>query len=86
MSEQEHAEFVDKKRKARMDAVDRYPPEHRELIHAYGLNVVHNFIQCGVVKANHIRHLVETVLDEFSPTRGAYSSQGPRPSKGMQSE
>lgn len=31
------------------------------------------------VTARHIRHLVETVLDEFSPTRGSSSSQGLRP-------
>ena len=32
----------------------------------------------GVEKPKHIRHVVETVLNEFSPTRGSFSAQGIR--------
>src|SRR6187551_2330908 len=70
--------WIDAKRAKRMDMIDSYPPEIRELIHAYGLNTVKAFLDQGVTKAKAIRHLVETVLDEFSPTRGSFSSQGQR--------
>lgn len=74
-------EFIAKvqdKRQKRMDQIDRLPPAMRELVHAYGYSVVYQFIQAGVVKPNQIKHLVETVLDEFSPTRGSYAKQGIR--------
>lgn len=74
----EHQRFVNVKRAARMEKIDHLPAPIRELIHAYGYNVVKAFMDCGVGKANHIRHLVETVLDEFSPTRGTFSNQGVR--------
>ncbi len=74
----EHADFVDRKRRARMAMVDEYPAPIRELIHDYGLNTVKAFWDCGVRKPNQIKHMVETVLDEFSPTRGSFSAQGPR--------
>jgi hypothetical protein len=61
-----------------MEKVDNLPRVLRELVHDYGLNVVKAFMDCGVGKAERIRHLVETVLDEFSPTRGSYSRQGKR--------
>ena len=70
--------WVDGKRVARMDGVDRMSSEHRELVHDYGLNVVNSMLAVGVTKPRHIRHLVETILNEFSPTRGSYSAQGPR--------
>lgn len=73
----EHQAFVDGKRRSRMESVDRLPSDIRPLVHAYGLNVVRAYMDCGVTKARHIRHLVETVLDEFSPTRGSFSQQGP---------
>lgn len=76
MSEQE---WVDAKRIARMKAIDVLPPDLRALVHDYGYNVVNSFRQLGISKAKHIKHLVEVVLDEFSPTRGSYSSQGVRP-------
>lgn len=71
-------DMVNRKRLARMSKVDQMPPEIKELVHMYGLTVVNTFIDCGVNKPKHIRHLVETVLDEFSPTRGTFSSQGKR--------
>lgn len=69
---------VEKNRTARMEAIDALAPAMRELVHDYGWTVVNSFISCGVTKPKHLRHLVETVLDEFSPTRGARSSQGVR--------
>lgn len=69
-------EMVDLKRKKRMAEIDRYDPAIRSLIHEYGLTVVKSIYDLGVTKPNHIKHIVETVLNEFSPTRGANSSQG----------
>jgi len=71
-------EWIDKKRAHRMARVDALSPELRALVHEYGFSVVDNFVRLGVSKPKHIRHLVETVLDEFSPTRGSYSQQGIR--------
>lgn len=74
-------EFVDKvaqRRKARMTQIDRQPADVRALVHEYGWTVVNSFLLLGIKKAAHIKHLVETVLNEFSPTRGSYSSQGRR--------
>lgn len=68
--------MVDEKRSRRMAEIDELPPEFRKLISEYGRSVVEACIVCGVAKASHVRHVVETVLDEFSPTRGSYSIQG----------
>ena len=84
--EPDRAEFLEKvqaRRVARMERVDAMPEDIRELVHEYGLTVVDAFLSCGVTKANRIRHLVETVLDEFSPTRGSRSSQGIRSAFGI---
>lgn len=67
---------VQAKRIARMEAFDRMPPDIRECVRQYGFNVVNTCISLGVKKAPQIRHLVETILDEFSPTRGSFSRQG----------
>jgi len=69
---------VDRRRADRMAAIDRLSPEMRGLVHDYGYTVVKAFLDIGVIKPRHIKHLVETVLDEFSPTRGSFSSQGVR--------
>lgn len=61
-----------------MDIIDNLPAETRALVHHYGYNIVNAFLQIGVTKPRHIKHLVETVLDEFSPTRGSYARQGIR--------
>ena len=74
----EHQEYVDGKRKERMLQIDDLSPELRMLVHDYGWNCVRAFLDCGVARPKRIRHLVETVLNEFSPTRGAYSNQGIR--------
>jgi hypothetical protein len=70
--------MVQRKRMARMTKVDELSPEMRELVHEYGLTVVTTCIDIGVIKPKHIRHLVETILDEFSPSRGSFSKQGKR--------
>lgn len=72
-------ERLAEKRRARMEAVDAMKPDLRACVHDYGLTVVRDFLDLGITKPKHIRHVVETVLDEFSPTRGTRSKQGPRP-------
>lgn len=69
-------DMADLKRRNRMAAFDAYDPAIRALIHEYGMNVVKAIYDLGIRKPNHIKHIVETVLNEFSPTRGTYSSQG----------
>ena len=71
-------DVIDIKRKRRMTTIDAFPQELRELVNEYGLRVVQSFLDLGVTKPKHIRHVVESVLDEFSPTRGSNSLQGPR--------
>jgi hypothetical protein len=61
-----------------MAQIDRMSPELRELVHEYGYTVVRAFLDCGVEKPKQIRHLVENVLNEFSPTRGSFAAQGIR--------
>jgi len=73
-----HQEMVDKKRKNRMDKIDAFDPATRSLIHEYGMPVVECLHAVGVTKPKHVRHVVETILNEFSPTRGSYSRQGIR--------
>lgn len=77
-SPEEHQAFVDRKRIARMSEVDRMPSDLRALVNEYGLPVIKSCLDLGVKKPRHIKHLVETILDEFSPTRGSYSQQGIR--------
>ena len=60
---------------AMIDGLDR---EMRALVHEYGWTVVKTSMDLGVRKPAQIRHLVETILNEFSPTRGSYSRQGKR--------
>lgn len=67
---------VNERRTNRMRQVDDLPEELRTLVHSYGFSIVKAFMDLGVTKARHIRHLVETVLDEFSPTRASFSNQG----------
>lgn len=72
----EFATYIDGKREARMSEIDRLSPQLRELVHEYGWYVVDQFLKQGISKPRIIRHLVETVLNEFSPTRGSSSKQG----------
>lgn len=60
---------------ARMAQVDALSPEHRALVHEYGYATVKTLLDLGVKKPRQIRHVVETILDEFSPTRGSFSKQ-----------
>ena len=76
LSDAEFQRRIDTKRQARMDRVDGMPDELRRLVHEYGLTVVTALLDVGVTKPKRIRHVVETVLNEFSPTRGCFSSQG----------
>lgn len=66
------------RRQKRMQQVDDMPPELRACVHDYGLTVVVAITSIGVTKARHVRHIVETVLNEMSPIRGSFSSQGIR--------
>lgn len=60
-------DIVDQKRRARMDKIDQMPPAIRALVHDYGLGVVQAFLDVGVREPRHIRHLVETTLNEIQP-------------------
>jgi hypothetical protein len=77
-SDSEHLANVTRRRVERMAAIDALTPGQRECVHEYGFNVVRAFMDIGIEKPKHIRHLVETVLNEFSPTRGCFSNQGVR--------
>lgn len=76
-TDDEFQKEVQRKRVARMDKFDKMPPDLRKLSAEYGYNVVQQFLACGIINPRHIRHLVEVVLDEFSPTRASSSCQGP---------
>lgn len=78
LSQAERDQRAVENRIRRMERIDAMPEDLRKLVHSYGLAVVETCTALGVTKARHIRHIVETVLDEFSPTRGAYSRQGVR--------
>lgn len=71
-------DYVDHKRQARMRRIDDLSPPLRELVNEYGFHVVNSYLSVGISKPGQIRHLVEVVLDEFSPTRGSFSQQGIR--------
>lgn len=85
MSHDEFQERVTERRQVRMAQIDKLSPDMRSLVHDYGWTVVDAFIRNGVTKPNALRHLVETVLNEFSPTRGSSSSQGARAAFGIKS-
>lgn len=55
------ADPYQEKRIKRMARVDDLSPDLRALVHEYGLTVVDSFMACGVSKAKHIRHLINTV-------------------------
>lgn len=74
---------IDGRRKARMDRIDALTPVQRHLVNEYGFTVVNAFMLIGVTKVKHIRHLVEVVLNEFSPTRGGSANQGTRRAPGV---
>ena len=78
VAEDEFNDWVQSKREKRMQRIDDLPRELRDLVNSYGFSVVDAFLAVGVSKPNQIKHLVETVLDNFSPTRGSFSAQGRR--------
>jgi hypothetical protein len=78
LSPQEFQAVIGDRRRARMEKIDSLHPDLRVCVHDYGFTVVDAFMRLGVTKAKHVRHLVECVLDEFSPTRGSCSAQGIR--------
>lgn len=78
LSDAERMERIHSNRRARMERVDAMPPEMRALVNEYGLAVIDTCTALGVKQPRHIKHLVETILDSFSPTRGCFSQQGIR--------
>lgn len=78
MTSKQFQQRVQDKRVARMNRVDSWPKELRDLVNEYGFTIVDMLYRLGVTKPNQIRHVVEAILDEFSPTRGSYSRQGVR--------
>lgn len=70
--------LIQQKRKARMENIDKLPEDVRHCIHTYGYTPVYACLDLGIKKGNQIRHLIETILNECSATRGAYSKQGVR--------
>lgn len=73
-----YQDIIDQKRRARMDVIDRFPADIRAMIHEYGFAIVKTLLDCGVKKPKHIKHVIETVVNELSPTRGSFSKQGVR--------
>lgn len=55
-----NAALVDRARR-RMDRVDNMPPEMRRVVHEYGLEVVHVFIEQGIRDPRKIAFLIDTV-------------------------
>lgn len=78
LSDQEFKNYVHQKQINRMNEIDRLPPKVRTLVNEYGYTVVKTLLDLGVSKPNQIKHIVEVILDEFSPTRGSYAKQGKR--------
>ena len=49
------------RRQARMERIDAMPYDLRMLVKEEGLTIVQAFLDCGVTKSNHIKHLIATV-------------------------
>jgi len=56
------------KRLARMEQVDAMTPDVRACVHEFGLSIVNAFLQAGVTKGRHIRHIVMCIR------QGSYQS------------
>ncbi len=52
---------AEKRRKARMDFIDKLPPELRACVHEHGFTIVDAFLQAGVRKPKHINHIIARV-------------------------
>lgn len=70
--------WLAEKRRKRFDKIDAMSPEMRECVNDYGYHVVNTLKERGITSPRQIRHVVEAILDEFSPTRGSFSKQGRR--------
>jgi len=46
---------------ARMKAIDRLSPELRAMVHEHGWTIINGFLEVGVTKPKHIRHLISIV-------------------------
>lgn len=58
-----------KRARERMARVDKFPPDVRELIYEFGLEVIQEFWNHNVRKPNAIRHLIETVQGKYADGR-----------------
>jgi len=65
MTDPAHPEYRRLNQK-RMAEIDAQPPEIRALVHEFNWTVVKAFLDCGVTKPKHIRHLINRVLDGAS--------------------
>lgn len=45
----------------RMARIDALPADVRAVVHDEGMTIVNAFLACGVRKAKHMRHLIDTV-------------------------
>jgi hypothetical protein len=62
------------RRVQRMEAIDQLPPNLKAVVHDWGWYIVKSFMDCGVTKPKHMRHLIEVVLDDTRAPRGISSS------------
>lgn len=83
-TDEEFQEIIIKRRKARMATIDSLPKATRDCVHDYGWQVVNTLLTLGIKEPRHIRHIVETILNEFSPTRGSSSAQGIKAARGAE--
>jgi len=58
-----------KRARERMTRVDQFPPDIRQLIHEFGLEIIQEFWNHNIRRPNAIRHLVETVQGKFADGR-----------------
>ncbi|KQP53050.1 hypothetical protein [Methylobacterium sp. Leaf106] len=78
LSAPEFSALIDARRQRRMGSIDDLSPAMRKLVNEYGFYVVRTLLDLGIKEPRHVSHIVETILDEFSPTRGSKSTQGVR--------
>ena len=47
----------------RMKWVDSLPADLRACVHEHGITIVQQFLNCGVTKAKHINHIINTIRE-----------------------